>query len=384
MVLIRKVFGWLLLVLGSIWLGAILAMPLLLGISYEWFYTSEFLTAASFFLISIMVIYGGWRILKGLPSERPETLIKAIVVLIVLEMIIIAVTYGFTEDKHGLVASELIAHEITDLIVYFSPDVYKKNMPYVKESGERVYLVNYKNASDPSWDELIAFLERDDTDEYQYSEGVFDCADFAEMLHDNAESSGIKAAWVAVDFVEGEGHALNAFNTTDTGLVYVDCTSGFSPPVIAEDMDDEAERGYEHDKIAYVVEGKTYGVISIDKATSPEYGFYDEYKQKWEELEEDKIAHNDAAMRYQNDSKAYADDVEAYETAVGGRTHTSDPAEYERLNRTYNDLKARGDELELRADELDAELARLFDRQEDLGLCHWEPLGVVTIVEVYW
>jgi len=117
-----------------------------------------------------------------------------------------------------------------------------------------------------------------------------------------------------LDFEFGEGHALNAFNTTDKGLVYVDCTRGFSTPIIAESLmsvshrsknphcnqailrlvtswpklspvfcrsifgarrnvgmsiaefTDSAKREErEHDKIAYVVEGKEYGLISIDK-----------------------------------------------------------------------------------------------------------------------
>ena len=68
-----------------------------------------------------------------------------------------------------------------------------------------------------------------------------------------------------LDFEFGEGHALNAFNTTDKGLVYVDCTRGFSTPIIAEFTDSAKREEREHDKIAYVVEGKEYGLISIDK-----------------------------------------------------------------------------------------------------------------------
>jgi len=45
------------------------------------------------------------------------------------------------------------------------------------------------------------------------------------MLHNNAEEAEIRAAFVAADLVdEQDGHALNAFNTTDRGLVYIDDT----------------------------------------------------------------------------------------------------------------------------------------------------------------
>jgi len=266
----------------------------------------------------------------------------------------------------------------------FSSNISKEYIPYSKASGSQVCLVNYKNATDPTWDELITFLQMDDTDEHPYNFSSFVCADFAERLHNNAESSGIRAAWVAVDFEFGEGHALNAFNTTDKGLVYVDCTRGFSTPIIAEFTDSAKREEREHDKIAYVVEGKEYGLISIDKATSPEYWFYEEYTKKWEALEKDIAAYNSDIEVYNNDVKAYEEDVEAYERTVGGRTYISDHEEYERLNKMYNELKGREKELDIRGKELDARRDRLDERQEELGYYRWEPLGVVTKVEVYW
>jgi hypothetical protein len=197
--------------------------------------------------------------------------------------------------------------KIPGLTEFFNPNpnVTEQTLPYVKASGSRVCLVNYKNATDPTWDELISFLEGDDTDEHPYIEDSFVCADFAEMLHNNAEASGIKAAYVGVDFVVGEGHAINTFNTTDKGLVYVDCTRGFSAPITAELTDSEKREEREHDKIAYVVEGKEYGLISIDKATSSEYWFYEDYTEKWEELGKDIEAYNNDVEVYNKNVKAY-------------------------------------------------------------------------------
>ena len=266
----------------------------------------------------------------------------------------------------------------------FRSNVSEGYIPYSKASGSRVCLVNYKNATDPTWDELMSFLKRDDTDEQPYIEDSFVCADFAEMLHNNAEASGIKAAYVGVDFIVGEGHAINTFNTTDKGLVYVDCTRGFSTPLIAELTDSEKREEREHDKIAYVVEGKEYGLISIDKATSSEHWFYEDYTKKWEELEKDIDAYNNDVEVYNNDVKVYERDGEAYEKAVGGRTYIRDPEEYERLNKMYNDLKAIEKELDIRGNELDARRNRLDERQEELGYYRWESLGAVTEVDVYW
>ena len=127
-------------------------------------------------------------------------------------------------------------------------------------------------AANPTWQQLINFLRTDPTDDETYRESTFNCINFAEMLHNNAEAAEIKAAFVAVFYQdEDEGHALNAFMTTDKGLVYVDCTG----PTLRERL---YERLYqsprEWDRIAYVMKGEEYGMVSIDRATSPEYWFY--------------------------------------------------------------------------------------------------------------
>ena len=240
------------------------------------------------------------------------------------------------------------------------PPYYGEKIPYSKAFGTQICLSNYKNATDPTWEELIAFLQEDDTDDHLYINGSFVCADFAEILHNNAEASGVKAAWVSVDFTVGDGHALNAFDTTDKGLVYVDCTGGGFSPQIRDDFincgsEKDVERDY--DKIAYVAVGQDYGMVGIDKATSPEYWFYEEYTEEWDE--------------YEGGVKAYTESVESYKTALGGRTVIDDPIEYMKLNIIYNDLNLQYTELQRREDKLGV-------------ACRWGSLGVVTNVEVYW
>jgi len=97
-------------------------------------------------------------------------------------------------------------------------------------NGHWITLCNNPNAKNPTWDELKAFLAEDRTDEHPYELSTFVCADFAEMLHNNAEAASIRAAYFCVwlgpcsYFPSGGGHCLNAFETTDQGLVYIDCT----------------------------------------------------------------------------------------------------------------------------------------------------------------
>jgi len=82
------------------------------------------------------------------------------------------------------------------------------------------------SAKDPSYEELKAFLKADLTDSIPYNEDSFVCSDCAEAVHNNGEADGIRAAYASVYFYEKDrGHACNAFNTTDKGLVFVDCTA---------------------------------------------------------------------------------------------------------------------------------------------------------------
>jgi hypothetical protein len=54
-------------------------------------------------------------------------------------------------------------------------------------------------------------------------------------LHDNSESAGIKAGWVSIQFENnGVDHACDVFNTTDRGLVFVDCVNGDTSVDLAE------------------------------------------------------------------------------------------------------------------------------------------------------
>ena len=128
------------------------------------------------------------------------------------------------------------------------------------DTGDFIVLINNKNAVNPSYAQLINFLQNDTTDEYPYittnkPEGYYYgtaeshvdltrikniingtsepskpdvCADFAERLHNDAEMDGIRCAYVSLELSTG-GHAIDAFQTTDRGLIYIDDTGISSP-----------------------------------------------------------------------------------------------------------------------------------------------------------
>ena len=97
--------------------------------------------------------------------------------------------------------------------------------PYRKSPSVSMSLKNNPGAINVSWSQLKTFLKEDRTDSYLYIENYYTCGNFAETLHNTAENSGIKAAWVAIQFEDDSiSHALNAFVTTDRGLVFIDTT----------------------------------------------------------------------------------------------------------------------------------------------------------------
>ena len=135
------------------------------------------------------------------------------------------------------------------------------------DTGDFIVLINTKNATNPTYSQLVDFLQNDKTDEYPYIytalsagfyygtaeshvdlqnvQNIIDgttqpknpdvCADFAERLHNDAEMADIKCAYVSIGLSgysdpnnfgisSDTGHALDAFQTTDRGLIYVDDT----------------------------------------------------------------------------------------------------------------------------------------------------------------
>jgi len=95
----------------------------------------------------------------------------------------------------------------------------------VYSDGKHVTITNHQNAHNPTMAELKAFLKRDYTENYVYSDPSFVCTNYAAVLHNNAEANGIRCAFVSIQgAASNAGHALDAFQTTDDGLVFVDDT----------------------------------------------------------------------------------------------------------------------------------------------------------------
>ena len=206
-------------------------------------------------------------------------------------------------------------------------------------------LISNQNATDPTCDQLIAFLNQDSTDSITYTPS-FVCANFANLLYNDAESDGIRAAYVVLDGID---HALNAFQTTDQGLIYIDFTG--NDPSIVQPVASQGETDFgaanNYKKVAYIEVGKPLGLISLDVASS--YGFrYSGYEQ------------------WTTDMQTFNSILNSYNSRV-------------QVDNTNGGV-IRGSPEYLQLQQLEQQLSALAVK---LGT-FWEPGGTVTKIELFW
>jgi hypothetical protein len=245
--------------------------------------------------------------------------------------------------------------------------IYEEGEILVGGDGEPIELINNPSATNPTYAELIAFIQQDTTDTNDYLENPYIgyvCADFAEDVHNNAEAAGIRAASVSIQFKGSDkGHACNAFDTIDKGLVYIDCTGqSFSDKLNLRLV--ETEEGFSFvsegptswDAIAYVEIGKEYGLIPLAKAKALSYSFYEEYKQLWQEYRELLDAFNDSVAQFNQE--------------VEGKTYYEGSPELARIEAWKAELEKQN---------------KLIDKlSEELGDVWLEPKGIVKDVYTHW
>ncbi len=234
--------------------------------------------------------------------------------------------------------------------------IYENGAICVGGDGEPIELVNNLDATNPTYAELVDFIKADTTDTKGYVEEGFMayvCSDFAEAVHNYAEAAGIKAAWVSIGFYgDVEGHALNAFETTDRGVVYIDCTGeGF-----LSQLGSEKYNYASWDKVAFVEIGREYGVIDIAYTKSLSYSFYQEYMRKWQEFE--------------TRLEAYNSEVERYNQEISGKVYIEGSTELTRIEAWEARLEEEGQALDKLA--------------KELGEGYYEQLGIVEDIHIHW
>ncbi len=228
-----------------------------------------------------------------------------------------------------------------------------------------IRLINNEDATDPTYEELVAFIYADDTNTLPYIKDgpeAFVCSDFAETLHNNAEAAGIRAGWVSIDYADGSiGHAVNVFETTDMGLVFIDCTGELIKTWDGENYVYESGipayvDPQKWDTVAYLAIGEIYGHIAIDEAESLDYSFLEGYLNDWE--------------TYKTLLTEYNDEVQLYNEAVKGKTFIIGTEEYEYMKAWQAEL------IEIEQ--------TLTDMENELGDYYYLPSGIVSDYTIYW
>ena len=94
---------------------------------------------------------------------------------------------------------------------------YEEGKKYVVD-----HIDQYTHVIKPvSYGEVLSFMKEDQTDKMTYS-WTNDCTTFSRVLRENANEKGIKCGIVVLDLGYNYAHVINAFDTTDSGVVYFD------------------------------------------------------------------------------------------------------------------------------------------------------------------
>jgi hypothetical protein len=147
------------------------------------------------------------------------------------------------------------------------------------------------------------------------------------------------------------GHACNAFQTTDKGLIFIDCTGEgvgntivFTPRPIHGNVYGEASS---RDTVVYIEMGEVYGIISLDKASF--YGFDYSAYETW-----------------QQDMTDFETELAIYNQMLGNPEPGSIILVPEDLYRIYAQQEAK-----------------LNNLAQRLG-GFYEPLGTIGDIKIYW
>jgi prefoldin subunit 5 len=121
---------------------------------------------------------------------------------------------GSLETQVANLTTEVDNLEAEVIISYSSgyDDGYAQGADDIIQSG--YYFI------DPTYDEAIAFINSDETDENEYTPDYV-CYDFTADFINNAAQAGYRCGFVYIEFTHS-AHAVACFNTTDMGLIYIE------------------------------------------------------------------------------------------------------------------------------------------------------------------
>ncbi len=115
----------------------------------------------------------------------------------------------------------------------------------------------------PTFLEAQEFVASDKTDSHPYINGSYTCANFAADFRNNALGAGYECGIAFLYFPDNKSHALNCFNTTDKGLVFVE-------PQLDKFVNVTIGKSYQNEKIMSPLFNDTVTRYYVDWQTSSE------------------------------------------------------------------------------------------------------------------
>jgi hypothetical protein len=91
-----------------------------------------------------------------------------------------------------------------------------------KQNNKVLQAVPRYQLHDPTYTEVMELIRTDRTDQNKWIQNVYDCKYFSYDLKKSAEEKGLRCAFVNIVFPDRSGHCLNAFETTDRGLIFIE------------------------------------------------------------------------------------------------------------------------------------------------------------------
>jgi len=279
--------------------------------------------------------------------------------------------------------------------------------PWTNYNNRYVTIKTYRDAKPVNYDDLILFLNRDNTEDVLYVKPTYTCVDFSATLYNNAEANGIKCGLVSVWFEEPvPGHAFNAFQTTDKGIVYIDCTG------VNETCKRDGYGGTDNN--VYLQVGSQLGELPDNQTNGDlSYAFYagrvqriNTYNTEMDQYNKDVEMYNDEVNRYEADLNDYNAQMSRHNSAVATfnsrsseeyKSYLNGDITYDEYSNWYNtnsanippaptgggSLDSRKSNLYYRSTSLDNRRAELMSREERKWIT-FNPMGTVSNVDVYW
>jgi hypothetical protein len=324
-----------------------------------------------------------------------------------------AIDAFFTTDK-GMVYVDTTAMNVSpdNYTVPFSEirllrERWATPTPWTDYDGQYVTIKTYRDAKPVRYNDLMAFLDLDRSENRLYVMPSYTCVDFSATLYNNAEANGIKCGLVAVRFEEPvPGHAFNAFLTSDRGVVYIDSTgvneTYFRDGNIATDNNVYMQVG---SRLGELPDNQTNGNL--------DYAFYADrmerinvFRAKLDQYNKDVESYNNSCLALDADLNNFNAQMNKHNSAIAAfnsgneneyRSYLHGVITYDQYMSWYNTNSAGipraptgGAMLDSRKGTLDQQCINLNNRRQELlnseesKWITFNPVGTIASESTYW